>query len=217
MRRFTILFAALAVVAAACSSSPASSDTTTTSGGGGQEPTTTAQDSGAPATTTTTSMAETTTTSGAGAGALESCVVGRWVLDPAAFFDQIMASEEEIDGEFAFLGGEYVLNIEEDGTFTSTRDNWMFAVTSDFGDLQVTVNESDVGTWTFNGNVLTTTLQPGDPAEIEILVDGQPLVLPGGVAPFEPPEVEFTGAAVSCDNDTLTATFDGNDSVWTRT
>jgi len=214
MYRFIIFIAALAVMVAACSSGATSPDTTTTSGVDGSETTTPSGAVDSATATTGASAAETTTT--VGAVSLESCVIGRWVLDPVAFFEEVMGSGEEIDGEFVFVGGEYVLIIEPDGTFTTQRDDWTFAVTNDSGDLQVTVNETDTGTWTFEGNVLTTTLVAGDPAEIEILIDGEPFVFPGGVAPFEPPQVEFTAVTVTCDNDTLTATFDVNESVWNR-
>ena len=86
----------------------------------------------------------------------------------------------------------------------------------DAGDLEVTVNDSDVGTWTLDGDVLSTTLEPGEPAEIAITIDGQPFVFPGDITPFEPPEAEFTGATVACDGQSLSATADGFTSVWTK-
>ena len=224
MKRLLIACAVLAVALAACSSDSADSDTTTTaatveSNEGSTETTTTV----APSTTeaTTTTEAATTTEApdpGTAAGSLETCVVGRWVLDPVAFFEVVLAEQPQdgIDGELAFVDGEYVLIIGSDGTFQSIRDNWSFAVTSDFGDLEVTVNDADVGTWSLDGDVLSTTIEPGEPAEIAILVDGQPFAFPGGVSPIEPPEAEFTGATVACDGDTLAATADGFTSEWTR-
>ena len=221
MKRLVIVCTLLAMLGAACSSNSTDADT--------QTATTTAapsdaSDAGAGETTTTAAAASTTeatTTTAApepASGSLETCVVGRWVLDPVAFFEDVLAEQPQqgIDGEFAFVDGEYVLIIDADGTFQSLRDNWSFAVTSDFGNLEVTVNDSDIGTWSLQGDMLTTTVEPGEPAEIAITVDDQPFVFPGGVSPIEPPEAEFTGATVACDGDTLSATAEGFTSEWAR-
>jgi hypothetical protein len=216
MKRLVIACTLLAVTAAACSSDSTDADTSTTT-------TVTAATQGADETTTTaaTSTSEASTTAASSepaSGSLETCVVGRWVLDPVAFFESVLAEtpQEGLDGEFAFIDGEYVLIIDADGTFQSLREDWSFAVTSDFGNLEATVNDADVGTWSLDGDVLSTTIEPGEPAEIAILVDGQPFVFPGGVAPIEPPEAKFTGATVACDGDTLSATAEGFTSEWAR-
>ena len=209
---------ALALVAAACSSGTSSDTTTTTSvaASGGGSATTTAPSGGA-TTTTAAAAATTTTTVAQQTGSLESCVVGTWALDPVTFFAEILAlqPQEGLDGEFAFVSGEYLLIIGADGSFQALREDWSFAVTSDAGDLQVTVNDSDNGAWTLNGDVLSTVVTPGDPPEIEILIDGQPFQFPTGI-PFEPPTAEFTGATVACDGDVLSATAEGYTSIWMR-
>ncbi len=206
------LVLALALIMAACSSGT-SSDTTIAAVGGGSA-TTTAASGG---TTATTATPATTTSAAQQTSSLESCVVGTWVLDPVAFFEEVLALQptDGLDGEFVFVSGEYILVIGSDGSFESRRDDWSFAVMSDAGDLQVTVNDSDSGTWSLDGDVLSTAVTPGDPPEIEILIDGQPFEFPGGV-PFEPPEAEFTGATVACDGDMLSATAEGYTSVWMR-
>jgi hypothetical protein len=210
------LVLAVALIAAACSSGTSSDTTTTTNVAavGEGSPTTTAASGG---TTTTTAAPATTTSAAQQTGSLESCVVGTWVLDPVGFFEDILAlqPQDALDGEFAFVSGEYLLIIGADGSFEALRDDWSFAVTSDAGDLQVTVNDSDLGTWSLDGDVLSTSITPGDPPEIEILIDGQPFDFPTGI-PFEPPEAEFTGATVACDGDLLSATAEGFTSVWMR-
>ena len=80
------------------------------------------------------------------------------------------------------------------------------------------LNDVQTGTYSFDGAVLTTRLEAGEPAEIEILVDGVPFELPGGRAPFEPPAAEFEGAVVSCDGDVMTSSsaIDPFTSTWMR-
>ena len=222
MRRITVMLAAVCVIAGACSTDTEAADTatTTTTEGGGQTAAESSTTSTAESSSTTTAQQqnETTTTTAPAPASLDTCVVGTWVLDPVAFFETVLAEQpqEGMDGEFVFVDGEYLLIIGADGTFESRRDNWSFAVTSEFGDLEVTVKDSDVGTWTLDGDVLSTTLEPGDPAEIAITIDGQPFVFPGDITPFEPPEAEFTGATVACDGQSLSATADGFTSVWTK-
>ncbi|MGI9586396.1 MAG: lipocalin family protein [Acidimicrobiia bacterium] len=220
MKRFASVLV-LALVVSACSSGTTSDTTTTTT-------TVAASADGASATTTTGAAPETTTSSTAAAttttaaqsdtGSLAACVVGTWVLDPVAFFDEVLALQPQdgLDGEFVFVSGDYVLVIGADGSFESRRDDWTFAVMSDAGDLQITVRDTDSGTWTIDGDVLSTAVTPGDPPEIEILIDGQPFEFPTGI-PFEPPEAEFTGATVACDGDQLSATSEGYTSIWMRT
>lgn len=221
MKRLVIMCTLLVMVAAACSSdstdtdaadSEAATTTATAVANDGDDETTTTVAS------TTTEATTTTAAPAAATGSLETCVVGRWVLDPVAFFEAVLAEQpdEGVDGEFAFVDGEYVLLIDADGTFQSLREDWTFAVTSDFGSLEATVNDADVGTWSLDGDVLSTTIEPGEPAEIAILVDGEPFTFPGGVTPFEPPEAEFTGATVACDGDMLSATAEGFTSEWAR-
>lgn len=202
MKRFALIVSMLVLVAA-CSSD--SDDTTTTA---------------ADDTATTTSVADdaATTTTAAVAGVAE-CVVGVWELDSETFFATMleqMPPDEQI-GEFVILEGRYLLTVNADGTFSNDRENWTFAVTSDFGDLQVRINSSQSGTYTIDGDQLSTATDPGDPPEIEFLVDGQPFQFPGGTAPFAPPAAEFSGATVSCSGDTMTAIGpDGFSSTWTR-
>lgn len=214
-KRTTIVWLVLAMVIAACSSATDASTTTTASGSVSAATTTAGS---ADETTTTASAASATTTAAPATGSLASCVVGRWILDPVAFFENVFASQDQegLDGEFVFVSGEYELIIADDGSFEALRDDWSFAITSDLGSMEVVVNDSDVGSWTLDGDVLSTKIVPGDPPEIEILIDGVPFEFPAGVAPLEPPEAEFTGATVACDGDLLSATAEGFTSVWTR-
>ena len=212
MKHLAALALVGALVAAACSAPET------------DESMTTAPPSGAVSSTTTTTTMPSTTTTATTTVAVDTaaddsqCVVGEWELDADRFFTEGIAADPSagIDGEIAFAGGAYLLIVSADGTFQAIRDDWSFAVTSEQGDLQVIVNDADEGTWSLDGDLLSTVVMPGDPPEITFLVDGEPFTFPGGLTPFEPPEAEFTGATIACEGDVLAATAEGFTSYWTR-
>lgn len=202
--------AVVVLVAAACSSS--STDTTTTTAGGAGATTTS---SAAPGTTAAT----TTTTVPVASSGLADCVIGTWELDSQHFFDQLAdgLTEEGVDSELKYLGGAYQIAAMPDGSFTSSRIDWSFGVVTDFGDLDITMNYTQEGTYTVDGGTMSTNIPAGgDPAEIEFSIDGVPFDIPGGVMPVEPPDASFDTAAPDCGDDTMSITVDGYTSIWNR-
>ena len=214
MKHLAVLALVGALVAAACSASETDETTTMAPPSGAVSSTTTTM----PLTTTTTTATTMTTVAVDTAADDSQCVVGEWELDADRFFTEGIAADPSagIDGEIAFAGGAYLLIVSADGTFQAIRDDWSFAVTGEQGELQVIVNDADEGTWSLDGDLLSTVVIPGDPPEITFLVDGEPFTFPGGLTPFEPPEAEFTGATVVCEGDVLAATAEGFTSYWTR-
>ncbi len=215
VRRIVILMLVAALGVAACGSDGGAEDSapdTTTTEPSSQETTTTVA-----AATTTTSAASTTTEPGA-VGDLASCVVGSWELDSEAFFDDLLATlpPDEQVGEFSVVGGAYRIMAGADGTWVNERDGWTFLVTSEFGDLQLTIDDRQMGTWSIDGDILSTTLEPGEAPEVSVLVDGAPVDFPAGTLPIEAPDAEFSGAAITCAGDTMTASFGGFTSMWSR-
>lgn len=219
MKRLTLIVAVLAIVAAACgSSSDPETTTTSTSQPGASDTTTSTAIAEDTTTTTTEAPVETSTTLEEASGDLASCVVGVWALDSQPFFEAIQDALDDATGggEFNFVGGSYTLTVGADGTFIDERKDWSFEGSTDFGDVQIVVNDRNEGTYTLEGDVLSTTIDMGEPAEITILLDGVPFETPGGVSPITPPDASFTGATVTCTSDLLTATFEGSTSSWTR-
>ena len=141
-----------------------------------------------------------------------------WELDAESFFEQLLAAmpPDEQLGEFSVVDGRYVLTVNADGTFSNDREDWTLGVQSEFGAMEIRINSSQSGTFTLEGDQLSTTVAAGDPPDVEISVDGQPMNLPGGVSPIAPPEADFSGATVACQGDTLTATVDEFTSTWKR-
>jgi hypothetical protein len=219
MKRLAIVVSMLLVVTA-CSSEPAEDGTTTTEAApGGTAGDVTTSTTAAPTTTTTTSVPEeSTTTTLDASGQLASCVVGVWELDSEDFVAKVSegVEDEAGAGAFAFGGGSYSLSIGGDGTFVDERADWTLVATSDFGEVTIVINDRNEGTYSLDGDVLSTTIQTGEPPELEFLVDGEPIEFPGGASPVQPPEAEFTGAVVTCSGDMMTASFEGYTSSWSR-
>ena len=215
VRRIVILMLMVALGAAACGSDDGAEDPTpdtSTTQPSEQETTTTVT-----AASTTTSIVSTTTEPEATEDTA-MCVVGSWELDSEAFFDDLLATlpPDGQNGEFSVVGGAYRITASADGTWVNERDEWTFAVSSEFGELQLTISDRQTGTWSIDGDVLSTTLEPGEAPEVSVLVDGAPVEFPAGTLPIEAPEAQFTGAAITCTGDTMTASFEGFTSVWSR-
>lgn len=217
MKHLAPLFLALAMLLAACSTAATDETTTTTTSASGT-PSTTTTSTGGDGTTTTTVAKTTTTAASEASDGVSSCVIGVWELDAETFFEQLLAAmpADEQLGEFAVVDGRYVLTVNADGTFSNDREDWTLGVESEFGAMEIRINSSQSGTYTVDGDQLSTTVAAGDPPEIEISVDGQPMNLPGGVSPISPPEAEFSGATIACQGDSLTATVDEFSSTWKR-
>ena len=217
MKHLAPLVLAVAVLLAACSTAATDETTTTTSSPSGTTATTTTSAAGG-ATTTTSGESTTTTAASPANGDVSACVIGMWELDAESFFEQLLAAmpPDEQLGEFSVVDGRYVLTVNADGTFSNDREDWTLGVQSEFGAMEIRINSSQSGTFTLEGDQLSTTVAAGDPPDVEISVDGQPMNLPGGVSPIAPPEADFSGATVACQGDTLTATVDEFTSTWKR-
>jgi len=221
MKRLTVIVV-VAIVAAACSSSSDSdvATTSTTNTASADTSSTLVSSAGVESSTTTVTAAPTTTV--AVASDVSSCVVGEWEMDSQQFFDDVFASlpaalpADEAIGEFTYASGAYVLLIGADGTFSSERREWTFQVASEDGDLEMTVDGAEAGTYTLVGGQLTTVTETTAPLAISMAIDGVPFEFPTGFAPVTPPNAEFSGATVTCEGDVLTASAEGFQSIWYR-
>lgn len=208
MKKSSLAIVVVVVVAAACTSTLESEPEATTSVP--VEVTTTV-----PA-VTTSSAPSPTTTDAAVVGA--ACLVGTWNLDSEAFLAGITDAMrgEETPGDFRYLDGTYRLALGDDGSVSERREDWTFVVTTDSGDLVMTVNTRAQGTYAADGEELTLDMDRL-PSDVEMLVDGVPLDLPGGAAPAEIPDVSFTNSTYTCTADAMVVTADGMPSTWQRT
>ncbi len=212
--RLSLVFAVCLVVAACGGDSSettttlAAEETTTSSAG---ETTTTVE--------TTTTAADTTTTAAATGG--DDCLVGSWVLDDQAFFDQVF---DEIDDESTSLGevtsvsGEFITTFNSNGSIEAVRDDWGFSVATEEGTFNIVINGTQTGSWETDGTTLLLTLDEGDTFDVRasVVVEGEEITLPS--APMEvPSEALASSSEFSCSGDELSVTSEGITSEFDRT
>lgn len=216
MRRLSIFVLALAVVIAACGGDSEIASTSTT-----VDPVTTTT---AAPTTTEATEAETTTTdpvattAGATASGGPGCLEGTWILDNEAFVDALLAAFADAGMEAETLepnDGTYMIDLSADGTFTGTRDEWGFSVVLPEGAFNITVNGTEMGTWSADDDTMTVT-QTGSDLSVSATVeaDGQEFELPDAPVPI--PEAMQTDSAYTCDDETLTVTTEDVTTVMNR-
>lgn len=208
---------ALALLAAACGG-----DTTPTTTAAVSAATTVASpDTTSVETTSTTAAPETTTTTVAVTSSAD-CLVGAWELDSAAFLETVFAeTADEAGDDFTAThgGGSYVVTLFEDGTFDGLRDNWQMRFGSSEGVFVTTLNGSEEGTWSTDGNTLSISTDVSDVAVTQALeVDGELQELPFSGTTQTVRTDAFEGEGTfTCDSDRMTVTFEGVTSILDRT
>jgi hypothetical protein len=214
-RTFSILFVASLVVAA-CGGEGGD---TTTSAASGASTTASLEESSTTTTGDTSTSAETSTTGGGSAGG-DDCLVGTWVLDDEAFFEQVFADMDEETtgfGEVTAVGGSFTTAFEAGGSVEAVRADWGFSVDTDEGMFNIVINGTQTGTWETDGSTLLLTLDEGSGFDVEatVVIDGEEVVLPA--APMDvPAEALSSSSEFSCSGDTLAVTSDGITSEFER-
>jgi hypothetical protein len=212
MRRLFTLTLAVAMVVSACGGEAEDTTTPTTDGGSAttEAPTTTVAE-------TTTTEAVTTTVDSSGNGG-PACLEGTWILDNDAFVEALVAAFEESGMDPESLepnDGLYTIELDPDGTFTGTREDWGFSVVIPEGTFNITVNGTEMGTWSAGDDTMTVT-QTGADVSVSATVeaDGQQFELPEAPVPI--PEAMQTDSSYVCDGDTLRLTTEDVTTVMRR-
>jgi hypothetical protein len=210
-RTFSILFVASLVVAA-CGGE--GGDTTTSAA---SDVSTTAPEDTSTTVGDTSTSAETSTTAGGSAGG-DDCLVGTWVLDDEAFFEQVFADmDEEGFGDVTAVGGSFTTVLDADGSVEAIRADWGFSVDTEEGMFNIVINGTQTGTWETDGSTLLLTLDEGSGFDVEatVVVDGEEIVLPA--APMDvPAEALASSSEFTCSADALAVTSDGITSEFER-
>jgi len=221
MRRLPTLFVAVAVVIAACNGS--AGDETTTSVGpsttaGGADTTPAGTPTTASGETPTTAVPEASTTAPPATGGGPDCLVGTWVLDSEAFVEALsdVFADTGLDAQSLEANeGSYTVEMDADGTFTGTRDEWGFSVTLDEGTFDIVINGTESGTWTADETTLTVSDTESDVSvSASVEIGGQVQEMPE--SPVEVPEAIASESEYSCDANTLTVTSEGVTTVMNR-
>jgi hypothetical protein len=214
--RLSLLFAVCLVVAA-CNGDGSGITTLdaeeTTASSAGETSTT-----GADITTTTNDTAESTTTAGATGG--DNCLVGSWVLDDQAFFDQVFAETDEETtgfGDVTSVSGSFITTLGADGSVEAVRDDWGFSVETEDGTFNIVINGTQTGAWETEGSTLALSLDEGSGFDVQasIVVDGEETVLPSAPEDF-PSEALSSSSEFSCSGDDLSVTSEGITSEFDR-
>lgn len=211
--RLSLLFA-VSLVVAACGGD--SSEATTTLAA--EETTTTSPAETSTTGESTTSVTETTTTAAASGG--DDCLVGSWVLDDQAFFDQVFAEMDDETAGFAevtSVSGAFTTTFDSNGSVEAVRDDWGFSVETEEGTFNIVINGTQTGTWETDGSTLLLALDEGDVLDVEssVVIDGEEMVLPS--APMEvPSEALASSSEFSCSGDELSVTSEGITSEFDR-
>jgi hypothetical protein len=212
-RTFSILLVASLVVAA-CGGDGGDSTTTAASG---ESTTTSPEESSTTTARDTSTSAETSTTAGGSAGG-DDCLVGTWVLDDEAFFEQVFADMDEIGfGDVTAVGGSFTTVLDANGSVEAVRADWGFSVDTEEGLFNIVINGTQTGTWETDGSTLLLTLDEGSGFDVEatVVIDGEEIVLPA--APMDvPAEALSSSSEFTCSGDTLAVTSDGVTSEFER-
>ena len=195
----------------------ATSDTTTSTptttivdGGGGatteEEPT----DTEPPATTAAPTTERVTTTTLPDPG---ECLVGVWRLRSQEFLDEIISTipaEVAASGlqSWTHVSGEYLMTLGDDGTYLGERKEWTHRLKTAQGALITTINSTDPGTYTVDGNNISVT-DPGSPATVTLQFDdgSGPQSLPFGSTQTVGTSAVSGSGTFTCENDVLSATI----------
>ncbi len=206
--RWFLVGVSVALLVGACGSDEPSGTTdgtrveTTTS----ETPATTEASTTVPATT------EALATTAPEAGGGPACVAGVWELDSAAFMEQIFAAYgAEMEGvdAFEFVSGSQVVTLGADGSYVSERDEWSFRIGTGEDTVRMTIDGTDVGSYTITGDEITITdLDQSAVMSLQAEVDGQLLDLPIGTVGNVEADVLLGTASYTCSGDLLTVTAD---------
>ncbi len=148
---------------------------------GASDPVETTTTTAAPAAETTT----TTTTEPAGGTTDVACIVGQWRLRDQDFVDQLAASVAADTGvgdvDWSYVSGEYLYDINPDGTTRGQRIAWTTRLSSPEGAIITTIDSDDPGTWSVEGSTISI-VDEGSTATVTtgIEIGGVVQPLPGG-------------------------------------
>src|SRR5690606_7666452 len=122
---------------------------------------------------------------------------------------------EQAGGEVRSVEGLVMISYRQDGTTTSSFQDWTTVIVSPDADggtaTMVRIGE-DLGTFTVSGDTLTTTeTEPDSVLTMSMVVDGQKVS-------FTPPHEPFVsiGATFTCEGDTRPITAEGATSRLSR-
>lgn len=133
----------------------------------------------------------------------EDCVPGEWRLREQDFLSQLTATFGQ-GASMTHTGGQYLISMGDDGSYTGRRDNWTFDITLEGQTLQIFINSVETGTWIVDVDQENMTVDEfTSDATVRLSINGQPV--PGGAQQVESPGFGGSGT-YECSGDLLTVT-----------
>ncbi|WP_430867908.1 hypothetical protein [Demequina aurantiaca] len=140
----------------------------------------------------------------------KECLPGNWILDNNEFGALMSAAAGSTVSE---LTGNVMVTFREDGTTSTSYDEWTYALVVDGSQLTLSKNGTDHGTYRVaaDGTMSMVDTDLSSVSQMELEVDGSPVI---NTVQSEPSV--FGSAAFTCAGDELTVTADGATTVMHR-
>lgn len=127
-----------------------------------------------------------------------TCLLGAWTADNAFF----LVSLREFGDEFHSVSGTVTLDFDDDGSLTTTYQDWLLEAVVEGLDVSISRNGSDAGVFTVNGDKIDLS---------DTQVGSSMSVTTAGVTmPIVPDAIAYSGATFTCDTTAASiTTIDG--------
>ena len=136
----------------------------------------------------------------------EGCLSNRWLLDNESWRAMLQPMTNEAGGTVESVTGEFVLDLQSDGNYSSTYTGWTVTTVTTDGTAVIERNGTDGGQWTISGdNVELLETSPGSAVEGYVDAGGQRIPLPA-VGTADSGSLETFGYL--CSADALQITID---------
>lgn len=125
------------------------------------------------------------------------------------FLDEIVRrTPGAAPGQFSYAGGDYLVDVFDDGTLLSRRVDWSVRVSAPEGAIVTRITSADPGTWSADGNTITVSEAAGT-AEVSIFLDmgGGLVPVPFGDQTVDSPSMGGAGT-YECVDDVLRITIE---------
>ncbi len=108
----------------------------------------------------------------------ECSLVGTWRLHDQEFWDAIAQLAGPAPGDVEYYSGDYIIQIDADGTSVSERRAWSFRASSPDGAIIIEITSREVGTWQADDHTISVS-DSGSESEVSFYVE-----TPGGLTPL---------------------------------
>lgn len=140
------------------------------------------------------------------------CLVGQWRLRSQEFLDEIVSTlpPEATGGlaEWTHISGEYLIDLNADGTSRGQRLAWTHRLATAEGALVTTIDSDDAGSYTVDGDMISVTDEASSATvSLAVEIDGQLQSIPFGQNQQVGTDALSGSGTYECVDDVLTITI----------